>query len=669
MQGIKYNLKRNSSLLLLCLSWQVAFGQAPRLILEGVGGTGNLGQVDLLLPLSNTPYSLFYTDWQGKYQLDNTENFLGLGLGYRQQRYNAILGGYLFLDYNESEHSHHYWVLSPGIEKLTTYYDFHLNAYVPLKDRHDEEHFFLSGLNSCGINGDCQFVEFHSHQQFEHQFVRFEEVGYGLDIAVGTRFLNSLPNCLQCIALKGGAYYYHLHDSSDIVGAAARLEIPVNPRVGVLLEAGYNNNTHGAIVLGLKYQFGHQVNGCGSLCDRFYDPAYRNLATFDRGTSIPVERNQKDEGLSLRRDNIFFFSERGTGIIGDPNAGTFEDPFRNDQFTQVTVNDIGPNANLYFNTGTYAINFGTPTNSITLMDEQSIFGRTPDFRCSAVGLQRPILDGGFNLVSTHNTLDSIQLVNEATAAASANQTLTALSLTETTITLCNNVIEAIANKAGNNNGTNVALGIVANGSDVFIKGSQIEAQALVVGNNEADAVTSGSGAIAINVASGIGNYNGNFNENKFVIIASSIIGSAQVGGNNMATAGPGDSFSATAINQATGIGNNTNSIAFAINTTETSNLASNIFTLNGSDINSLAQVVGNNTANALDLGFSSAAVFNQAASIGNNLNAFASSPGSLTSNSASNTTDNTFALSNSVIFSLAHVGGDNVANASPAGAL
>lgn len=90
---------------------------------------GNFAQVNVdgLWPLFNDGNNLFYIAPQTLYS--NSNEYSGsIGAGLRHQFDNsAILGAYLFNDYDRAPSGHFFSFLSPGIEMLTNRFDFSAN--------------------------------------------------------------------------------------------------------------------------------------------------------------------------------------------------------------------------------------------------------------------------------------------------------------------------------------------------------------------------------------------------------------------------------------------------------------------------------------------------------------------------------------------------------------
>lgn len=465
----------------------------PRLLVTGFAGASPLVRGDLLFPFNFTNYSLFFGDIQGEYGKDNT-SYIGGGLAYRRIiNPCSIVGAYAFLDNNTSSHRHDYQVFSPGVEYLGSLWDARLNGYFPVSKKTKERApFILGGLNGCGINDvDCEFNIFRGHQQFARQFADLEQVGPGLDGEVGI----IVPHT-RGLRLHAGGYYFHLEDFKDVKGVEGRIEFPLNRQIMLTAESSYDNQQRGRVVAGLQFAIGGAYADSRSIYARLEDPIMRNLGTVGRGNGIPILSRRQEKENILVRDNIFFFSPTGTATSGS-TAGTFENPFAPDQFSQATVDNVflaTGDGNFYFATGTYTIaGPAAPNEVVTLHDHQGLFGRSADFKCTVVGADRPTLLGGL-VFEGHNTLDSIQLVNSLTHTGDGR--VVAIDMIDAPDNIiCNSLVAATAIvETDATDISNIAIGIHANGSSAIIDNSSIHANAIMLG--------SGTGVINAAVAMG-----------------------------------------------------------------------------------------------------------------------------------------------------------------------
>lgn len=433
-----------------------------------------------------------------------------------------------------------------------------------------------------------------------------EKAGSGADTEVGYTF-----HQLNNTQIHGGIYYFKYsntlnfgssHNINNIRGAETRLEVPINPNWSITVESSYDNYQHATIMGGLRFDlFASSPTNAYDMGRHMTDPIPRNLGTLKTGSGIPTIKVKRSD-FFLIRDNIYFFTSQGGSVFVDPSqSGTFENPLRNDQFSQSVVNQIGNNANLYFNSGNYVINgAGIPPNaSINLPLGDSIYGRSMDYKSSAIGDARPMLLGRINLLEGNNTIDSIQLINSETHTGNTHLNLIALSIQNApNVFLCNDNINATATVNGDLQAgfSNTATGINANNSQVLIENSSISANAVVNGTiNQAGSVLFGS-----NFAAGIGGNatpatSANFTGNSFTILNSTVNGSVSAVDVN------GDSF-------ATGIGN------AAGDTGGMANFSGNSFLISNSTIssNAASNMIGISTGDSAAIGIGNSRHFGTA---------------------------------------------------------
>ncbi len=268
----------------------------------------------------------------------------------------------------------------------------------------------------------------------------------------------------------------------------ARVVIPINHSIALTAEASYDKIQGGAIVGGIRLQNGHPQSSYTD--SRYFEPVTRNLGTNGSGLGIPVAHGTLSDGFYLFRDNIWFFAGQGGSAFTGLATGTFENPLSRDQLTQTTVNSIfslTPYAKLFFNTGNYVLNplsATAPNATLILPAGQSIYGRTLNYKCSAIGIQRPTFLGEMELVG-NNKLDSITLVNNLTLPQQGSAiNLTALAiLNAPNVSICNSRITSQLSVVGNNIGSINVSGLSPLNSAVIIDRSEITALSILGGNN------------------------------------------------------------------------------------------------------------------------------------------------------------------------------------------
>lgn len=112
---------------LLMLTNADADSNTPGFSISGIEGNFAQVNVDGLWPLFDEAHNLFYIAPQALYSRSN-EYSGSIGAGVRHQfDDSAILGAYLFNDYDRTPSGHLFSFLSPGIEMLTNRVDFSAN--------------------------------------------------------------------------------------------------------------------------------------------------------------------------------------------------------------------------------------------------------------------------------------------------------------------------------------------------------------------------------------------------------------------------------------------------------------------------------------------------------------------------------------------------------------
>lgn len=498
--------KRISRWLLLSLLFVIKLSQAasifdgyslgfynPRISIWGYEGTLGLAKGDGLLPLLGNEDNVILSDFQAKYATDDSA-LLSIGLGYRHIDNNArILGAYLFADENRSIQHKNFWFLSPGIESLGNLWDFHGNAYFPISTQRQ-----FAGTAFADQIENYNFVNFTGHEQYDHLFDRFNEVGPGADAEIG-RVVPGLKN----LRIFVGGYYFSLHDISNMKGAEGRLEYHVNRYITLEGTDSYDNIFHNSAELGVRFTLGGiNPNNTSTLIEnRILDPIIRNVSTISSGSGAPIINVYHDQGKSiLERNNIYFFTANdavNSNSTIDPNSCTYEHPCSSSDFTQTNINLINnfvPDANFYLAGESYPLN-----GQLILQNGQSVWGRTNDYTQPASGNDRPILTGSLALTD-NNTLDSLQVMNNDTQIIGIdvnnanNITINNLAIGgnnntqsyETAINLNNAQNINITNSNINTiiNTSSEAVGILANNSNFNVENSTIN----IVTNSSNDSI-------------------------------------------------------------------------------------------------------------------------------------------------------------------------------------
>ena len=367
----------------------------PRVFAWGNAGNRLFGETDAMLPLAGNSNQSFFVDLTGKYG-DDDAALLSAGLGSRTIVHNnAILGVYLFGDYNRTPNYNYFKVLNPGIEGMTREWDAHLNGYFPVGKKSKTMSIFTG--SQVGI-GNTMF--FSGHSQYDKLFDLVENVGAGTDLEIGRTFLS-----LNRTRLFAGGYYFSSKYNSDIKGLAGGIEMPLKYRgMQVGIRDSYDNLNHNTVALTLRVTFGglEQTQGA-DIQERMLDLIPRHLGNLRSGDGIPSQKSVVDTGRkTLIKDNIWFFNADGApSMVEGFQSCTFEHPCIGLAQTQIdTINTLASNANFYLSSGTY--NNPNVGSGFSFYNGQNISGRTSNFMQLATGSNRPLLNDSLLLNGDNN---------------------------------------------------------------------------------------------------------------------------------------------------------------------------------------------------------------------------------------------------------------------------
>lgn len=562
---------------------QAASYYFPRGTIWGLAGSENQARLDVLLPLLSNPDNLLYTDVQGGYAQDDG-SYANIGAGVRKVLNNSnLFGAYLFIERDESKLHNVFTVLSPGIEAFSPDWDVRVNGYFPVSERRKTIDFFASET------GDCRFVVFKGHQQFDNKFSVFEEAGPGGDAEVGYTF-----HRLNNAQLHAGVYAFHYNGSNSpnnfcnspnhiicnspnhITGVEGRLEVPVNPFWAVTVESSYDNFQHGTVVGGLRFNFIGATPNTANIRNHMVDPITRNLGSLKTGNGIPTVKYSQDEGSILLRDNIWFFAPGGS--IFNPalgtNQGTIDDPLSNTSLSTTTltsINVLTPNANMYLAPGNYTVSSASPSsdfNGLVFNSGQSLYGRTDNFKCPAPINNRPLILGSIELPG-NDIVSDVNLTGVANQSSNKDDDF----LNNNTALL--SVYINNANKVTLNN-VSVSGYAAANGTSTSING--VDAIGIDI-ENSTDVVL--NNVIVSNIAAG----------NGFTTTGGGGAAAGILSSNSQVTAN--GVMAIDTISGGAGKGNNNNgNSAFGLFATNASTVTAN----NGISINTLTGGNGNNSS-------------------------------------------------------------------------
>lgn len=421
-----------------------SFALRPRLSVAALSGSSTplLGSGELIAPLYGDQNHLIFGIIEGgmaRQRINHSDDLnndngnnsnysswnSGIGIGYRRLIHDRIYGGYLTASASNVYASSTFWVINPGLEFIAESWDLHLNAYLPLKRRvqnfattkwADELHIY-------------DYIEHTGHLQYNRhaEYSRFAASSYGADIKVG----HAVPHFSQAKIYLAG-YYFNAPTIGRINGAALKITYDLSKYVALELADSYDNFNHNKALLGVKLTLG----GYSAEEKTRFGLASKLTNGIERGYEyggavVPIAATNSairivDGARQLQYDNLWFINGAATAektaLKDAAEDGTYEHPFHS--FTPATYSFIHANANvgvvtkypqLYFSAGEYNLaGFssidGKLSGKLYLAPGWGVYGRSADFARPAVGVERPVFIGGFDVGS---------LAVESTAKTSA----------------------------------------------------------------------------------------------------------------------------------------------------------------------------------------------------------------------------------------------------------
>lgn len=195
-----------------------------------LGNDKSLGELELFVPVTQGPDSMFFLDL--RFQLDDNNSEEGnFGLGYRKLIDNKwILGSYAFYDHRKSATNNDFHQVTIGTEALTEEYDARFNIYLA----EDKEYLTAQKSLNQVIYSGIHLV----HQTGGKTVEAYEKAMSGFDAEVGW-----LLPWFKKQEIRGyaGGYFFSRSGLEDISGPRGRLEVRFNDLwgwAGSLFEIG-----------------------------------------------------------------------------------------------------------------------------------------------------------------------------------------------------------------------------------------------------------------------------------------------------------------------------------------------------------------------------------------------------------------------------------------------
>lgn len=372
------------------------FKLRPRIAIWGFTGDNTLGEGQLILPFYGDSSAAFYSIAEGNLTA-NGNSWLGMGVGYRRAVYANIFGGYVSLDYDSVGTNKYFYIVNPGLEILGTFWDLHINGYLPFADKLTTEKTSWAGDGYDNYS----YIRKAGHSYYDHLLQKTENAGRGFDLDVA----RTIPYVASA-KLHLGAYHFDIKDSGSVNGIAARLTYDLGKYTAVELRDTYDNEHRNQFLIGIKLTFGgynkeeQQALGISS---RLTDQIEHNFAS---STIVPIKQAYKDLGERLEHDNIWVYKPKDGELKADAfEDGTFEHPFKG--FTQANYKTIDPKIGvadkyplLFFAPGEYSLQEFTSRSlggRFSLPDGWGMYGKDIDYGKPAIGDARAKFIGGIDL--------------------------------------------------------------------------------------------------------------------------------------------------------------------------------------------------------------------------------------------------------------------------------
>ena len=194
-----------------------------------------------------------------------------------------------------------------------------------------------------------------------------------------------------------GGYHYSIQNNQNIYGVQANIEAPLSRNVSLIVQNNYDNQNDNRFSVGLRASFGGSSAPSNTIESRMMDPIIRHQARQSYGEATPKRLNFIQQNEIVLIDNGWFFSPNGSdprGLATTINDCTAENPCNTiDSETALRIQQLDPQANLLFETGTYLIPENSPRVA-NLWDGQRVLGRTIGWFSEASGAERPEVLGG-----------------------------------------------------------------------------------------------------------------------------------------------------------------------------------------------------------------------------------------------------------------------------------
>ncbi|MES2204636.1 MAG: inverse autotransporter beta domain-containing protein, partial [Pseudomonadota bacterium] len=389
-----------SSLLLASLSAQADPG---RIQVSAMQSNTSIFGADGMLPLLGNNQQFFYGDLMGDYGTDDTY-LMSPGLGYRAVVNNQIWGGYVFSDYERTSLGGNFWVISPGVEWMSSNWDAHLNGYFPTQSQ--QQNGSRAYADTFGI---YQYGNPHDYQYDDAYLTPYAVIGNGVDTEVGYSFAQE-DHLRSRVSL--GGYYYHpqeAYDVSNITGITASFTKSLSKNFSASLLNSYDNFNHYILGVSLTLEFGGDSNEFSTdVSDRLLDPVERHIGIIGTGAGTYDQQNYQVTGYGTEYYPVLYTEPHGTG------DGSAKNPAGLTSDNLALFNEMFPGGSMIFVQGGGNANYYL-TDPLVINDGQNIYGRTEDYKAPAVRDKQPQIiaasgSDGLDITDATSTISDVSIL-------------------------------------------------------------------------------------------------------------------------------------------------------------------------------------------------------------------------------------------------------------------
>jgi hypothetical protein len=390
-----------------------ALSSEPSITISNMVGSQYSGWADSMFPFATDPNKMLYGDLQAQGS-DDSQAMISAGLGYRYAKNTRnILGSYFFVDRERSAGYQYYTVLGPGLEWMTPTWSYRLNAYFPIGDK---SHKVSSGW--ADEYGNYNYESFKGHKQLDVRADLYENLSYGGDTTISYRFAQNSDWQIDL-----SPYAYKQDGENAMMGGKAQINYYSNGNTQVFIADEYDNKNKNSVILGISFSFGARNNDTSTTA-LMNSPVLRNLMvnTTENGLAVDQDLVYGDT-LEVEENHIYFVngnSSSSSSMVSDSQPdGTYNNPYTSAEQAAQADTPNGADFWLASSPTTYSISEG----GWDLQEDQSITGRSTDYKQDASGSDRPTIkfqDSDGIVMDSSNDLAHIQIMGSGHIDNSSN---------------------------------------------------------------------------------------------------------------------------------------------------------------------------------------------------------------------------------------------------------